>query len=226
MTRALSNTTDAIRIPSNLQDKIRQAEAYVRRIEHQGRTPSDQEICQELGITDEKLKLVRTAMLRRSAFSLDRAINEDGGNLGEVLPCPRSIESGLDAVEGSLRHDLLQRLLPNLSEQEQFVELRHHMQATTWREIGSELGISAVRAQQIDVRARNKLRHWMQLEGQAQAMDEEALPVALPHWHLPAAAVMAQPALMDVEEVPHIRRPRRKNRKRNKAPDPGQLLLV
>jgi RNA polymerase sigma factor (sigma-70 family) len=227
MTRALASNTDAIRIPCNLQDKIRQAEAFVRRMEHQGQTPNDQEICQELGITDEKLKLLRVAVQRRAVFSLDRVINDGGGNLGEVLPCPRSIEDdALDAVEGSLQHELLQRLFPNLSEQEQFVVLRHHIQATTWKEIGSELGLSAERARQIDVRARNKLRLWIQLEGQGQAMDEQSPPVPLPQWHLPAAVVMEQPALVEVEEAVNAKRPRRKNRKRKKAPDPGQLVLV
>lgn len=227
MTRALSQTTDSIRIPCNLQDKIRQVEAYVRRMEHQGHIPSDLEICQELGINDEKLQLLRMAVLRRSVRSLDRSVNDDGRNLGDLLPCPRSVEeNALDAVEDSLQHDLLLRLFPNLTDQEQFVMLRHHMQGSTWKEIGSELGITGERARQIAVKASNKLRFWFQIEGQGGSMTSGPAPPSADQWRLPENVVLDQPALVEVEEVESQRRPRRKNRKRKKAADPGQLLLV
>lgn len=227
MTRALANCSDAIRIPCNLQDKIRHVEAYVRRMEHQGHTPSDQEICQELGINDDKLLLLRLAVLRRSVRSLDRAVNDDGSNLGDLLPCPRSVEdNALDAVEDSLQHDLLLRLFPNLTDQEQFVMLRHHMQGSSWKEIGSELGISGERARQVAVKARNKLRFWFQLQGQAPSMTSGPAPPSADQWRLPDNVVLAQPALVEVEEVQAEPRPRRKNRKRKKAPNPGQLQLV
>jgi RNA polymerase primary sigma factor len=231
MTRALAHNTDAIRIPCNLQDKIRQAEAFVRRMEHQGHSPSDQEVCQELGISAEKLKLLRMVVLRRSVLSLDRAFNEDGGSFGEVIPCPRSVgDEALDAVEGSMQHELLQRLFSNLSEQEQFVVLRHHIQGTTWKEIASELGIGAERVRQIDSRARNKLRFWIQLEGQGPTMGGQHVvsPPPLPSCPLPQSMVMEQAVLVEVEPATELveRGPRRKNRKRRGRADPCQLVLV
>jgi RNA polymerase sigma factor (sigma-70 family) len=226
ITRALGSSSDLIRLPISMQEKIRHAEAFVRRMQHEGQTPSDEEICQELGIADEKLELLRTSMLRRSVSSLDKQVVEDGATLGEVLPCPHSVDvDPLESVASSLHLEMLWRFMPRLSERERFVIYQRHINSAPWKEIASALSITPENARHVDHQGRHKLRQWMQLEGQGKAM-AAGRQAPLEHWRLPANVVVEQPELLSIQPVHQKRQPQRRNRKRQRQPDPSQLVLT
>ena len=228
MTRALSTLKDVIRIPCNVQDKVRQAEFCVRQLEHQGRRASDLEICQAVGVNPEKLKAMRLAMLRRTVWSLDRPVgDESDSDLGDLLACPRSSGDALEDLDADLQWEQLEGLLPDLDDAERAVIIRNYLLGETQKEIAVDLRVSVERVRKLQRDALRKLRLWVAIDGQAPLLD----PVrpdpkgAAERWQLPKDAVVEQTdLLLEVVAMPAPPRVHRRHRQRREPT--GQLSLV
>lgn len=229
MTRALSTLKDVIRIPCNMQDKVRQAEAFVRQQDHLGRRASDQEICQAVGVNPEKLETMRLAMTRRTVYSLDRPVanDSDSSGLGELLADPRSSVDALETLDGEFQREQVAELLPGLEEPERTVIVRYYFLGETQKEIAADLGVSVERVRKLQHAAVTKLRLWVAIDGQAALLEPLHSPAAAAdagHWHLPSDAVVEQPLLLEVVTVATL--PRQKRQKRRRRDHSGQLSLV
>lgn len=229
MTRALGNLKDTIRIPCNVQDKMRQAEAFVRQQEYLGRRVSDQEICQALGVSAEKLQMMRQAISLRTVGSLDRPVGDESGScgLGELLACPRSSGDALDALDGDFQRAQLAELLRGLKEPERSVIIRNCFFDETQEQIAVDLGLSVGRVRKIQNTALNKLRQWVAIDSQAGLLASTQSSLAIVkagRWQLHKNVVVEQPQLLEVIPVAIVPRPKRKNRKRS-VPF-GQLSLI
>lgn len=226
VTRSLSNSTSAIRLPCNIGDKLRNVEAYVQRQEHHGARPSDEQICEALNLNASQLALLRTAAMRRSVVSLDKRVGDDL-NLWEAIPCPKTEEDPIDSVEANVQLGILERLLPRLSEQEQLVVHRYYLQNGTLQTIASELGVTRARVGQVEKSARLKLRAWVAMEGLEGDLQQAPVPPAppLPDWQ-PTAQVLDQLALVEVPTTKVRHQPRRPYRRQSNEPAPGQMALL
>lgn len=125
-----------------------------------GRTPTDRELSQELGISIDDVRVLTRAS--QTSLSLNDPVDEEGdselGDLLEQTVLP-------DTDERILRESFLRALkdaLDELPERERRVlELRFGLQddqPKTLREIGEMLDLSRERVRQIESRALNKLR--------------------------------------------------------------------
>lgn len=226
MTRALNNLTDTIRIPCNLLDKMRHVNRYVQQQQHHGRHPSDEEIAEALGLSEQQMELVRLAVVRRRTYSLDHVIGDDGSSFLEVVPCPASLEAdALEGVDGQLTAQLLGLFFSRLSEQEQLVLHRRYVEGATQKAIATELGVTIERVRKVDLCARGRLRLWM---------DQDALLAGLagpPPTPLPLRdpaeppEQIEQPALIDLPQKQQRRQPKRRNKRRKGVCNPDQLAL-
>lgn len=129
-------------------------------IERFGRSPSDGELSEELGISVEDVRILTRAS--RSSLSLNEPVDSEGDSeLGDLLE-----QTGLpDTDELLLRESFSRALSDALSElperERQVLELRFGLtddQPKTLREIGEVMGLSRERVRQIESRALNKLR--------------------------------------------------------------------
>jgi len=129
-------------------------------IERFGRSPTDSELSEELGISVDDVRILTRAS--RSSLSLNEPVDSEGDSeLGDLLE-----QTGLpDTDELLLRESFSRALgdaLAELPERERKVlELRFGLtddQPKTLREIGEVMGLSRERVRQIESRALNKLR--------------------------------------------------------------------
>lgn len=225
VTRALSNLTGTIRIPSSISDKLRNIEAYLQAPQNRNGRPSDEQICRDLRITDAQLALMRTAAQRRSVASLDKPVGDQMNGLWDVIPCPRSADDPFEAVESSVHQDVLLRLLPRLSDRERQVLEGIYVYSLSFTQVAREMGISRDRVRTLESKARNKLHAWMSQQGQVSEF--EGMPPAppLPKWSDPEED-LEQLALVNVPAIKVRHQPRRLYRRRQTEVNPNQLALM
>lgn len=227
VTRALSNLTGTIRIPSNISDKLRNVEAYLQQPGNRTARPSDDQICQDLRITEAQLELMRTAAQRRNVSSLDKPVGDQMNGLWDAIPCPRSADADpFETVESTVHHEILARLLPRLTDRERQVIDGVYVHGQSLSQVGRDLGISRERVRGLEQKARNKLHLWMSQQGQVSEFDGVVPPPPpLPDWSEPEE----DPEQLALVEVPMTRtrhQPRRLYRRRQTDPNPDQLALV
>lgn len=223
VTRALSNLTGAIRIPSNISDKLRNIEAYLQAPENRNGRPSDAQICRDLGITPPQLGLMRIAAQRRSVCSLDKSVGDQMTGLWDAIPCPRSVDDPFEAVEASVHQEILVRLLPRLSDRERQVLEAVHWHGISLTQVGRELGLTREKVRTLESRALKKLQLWMAQEGRSSDFQVMHPAPPLPQWSDPDE----DPEQLSLVEVPLTEvdhQPRRPYRRRQA--NPNQLALV
>ncbi len=161
ITRAITTQGKAIRLPSHINEKlsrIRSAQAELR--ERLGRTPSLEEIGQEVAMPAEGIRSLLQALPQ--PVPLEHRVGRDQDTpLGDLLEDPRSNpETGLmrEALRADL-HQLLQRLSPR---EAAVIRQRFGLdddQPRTLTEIGQRMCLSRERVRQLESRALGKLRH-------------------------------------------------------------------
>ena len=164
--RGLQNTGRTIRVPVH----VAQREVKVRKIESElstklGREPTDEEIAAaaELPIDD----VIELRELSRALTSLDQPVGDDGETaLGDLLPseAPGPVEEIADAERGQ-RVKLVVGQLPEA--ERNVIRLRFGLageEPQTLRETGSQLGITAERARQLEMQGLRRLARNPELE--------------------------------------------------------------
>ncbi len=158
--RALVNTAKTVRVPSYMVEIISQFKtASITLEERLGRTPTIQEIAQEMGFAPDNLKLIKRAM--RAAQNNGEPVSLEAlTSERETIADTKSVapdEEILDAHELARLQELLDSIDPRESE---ILRLRFGLdeeEALTLREIGERFGISRERVRQIESRALRKL---------------------------------------------------------------------
>ncbi len=169
--RGLQNHGRTIRVPvhvSQRQVKVRKIEADLST--KLGREPTDEEIAAVAELPLEDISELRE--LSRAMTSLDQPVSEDGETaLGDLLASDRP--EPLEAVAVNERDQRLGEAVRRLPAAEQSViRLRFGLageEPRTLRQAGSELGITAERARQLEEQGLRRLAATAELEGLGEA---------------------------------------------------------
>jgi RNA polymerase sigma factor (sigma-70 family) len=162
LTRGTANKARAVRLPVHVHEMV----AKVRRTEFEllqtiGRDPTDDEVAETLGITQERLRELRLA--GREITSLDRTVGEEGETtLGDLVRDEDAVDPEQRATTLAANAEL-DRALSCLHERERSVlELRYGLtdgEPRTLEEIGELYGVTRERIRQIEKKTLAKLRH-------------------------------------------------------------------
>ncbi|HSK22219.1 MAG TPA: sigma-70 family RNA polymerase sigma factor [Egicoccus sp.] len=160
--RGVASKGRTIRVPAHvweLYGKLRSAELRLR--QSKGGDPTEAEIAEEVGLTEQRVREVREAM--QELVSLDRPIGEDGdATMGDLIPDAAGIDPAETALEGDAMSQI-EAALSALDERERIIlVLRfglHGEEPQTLEEIGAHFGLTRERIRQMQNRALAKLRH-------------------------------------------------------------------
>jgi len=160
--RGVASKGRTIRVPAHvweLYGKLRAAELRLR--QQKGGDPSEAEIADEVGLTEQRVREVRDAM--QELVSLDRPIGEDGdATMGDLIADADGIDPADTALEGDA-FSQIDAALRELDERERLIlVLRFGLQGEeprTLEEIGDHFGLTRERIRQMQNRALAKLRH-------------------------------------------------------------------
>jgi RNA polymerase primary sigma factor len=169
--RGLQNHGRTIRVPvhvSQRQVKVRKIEADLST--KLGREPTDEEIAAVAELPLEDISELRE--LSRAMTSLDQPVSEDGETaLGDLLASERP--EPLEEVAVTERDQRVNEAVRRLPPAEQSViRLRFGLageEPRTLRQAGSELGITAERARQLEEQGLRRLAATAELEGLGEA---------------------------------------------------------
>ncbi|MEM9155705.1 MAG: RNA polymerase sigma factor, RpoD/SigA family [Cyanobacteria bacterium P01_F01_bin.33] len=159
MTRAVSQTSRAIRLPIHVSDKLNKIKKAQRVLSQRfGRNATIAEIAAE---TTMKASVVRLCLqYARDALSLDVRVGDGDTELGDLLE-----DTGASAEESVVRASLeedVKHVMTKLTQKErEILTLRFGLngsKALTLRQIASQLNLSAERVRQVERAAMTKLR--------------------------------------------------------------------
>jgi RNA polymerase primary sigma factor len=164
--RGLQNSGRTIRLPVH----VAQRQVKVRKVESElsvalGREPTDEEIAVVAELPVEQVAEIRE--LARNLASLDQPVGDDGElTLGDLLPSDRP--DAFDELADSLRDQQVAEVLARLPEVERnVIELRFGLsgdEPRSARQTGTELGITAKQATELEEQALRRLAQSPELE--------------------------------------------------------------
>jgi len=162
--RALANQSKTIRLPVHMVDKI----SKLRRItsmltESYGREPTDEELCEETGISPKKLSLLKRASHRPT--SLDAQIGDgESSTYSEIIGDERA-ENPFEVLSEKNMINQIDDLLEALDERESKIIIARYglgeKKAMTLEEVGREFGVTRERIRQLQNIALDKMRKTM-----------------------------------------------------------------
>ncbi|WP_018249010.1 sigma-70 family RNA polymerase sigma factor [Orenia marismortui] len=160
--RALADKSRTIRIPAHVWEMMNKYLKVLNMLTRElGRDPSIEELCEELDISEEKIRLIKE--LIQEPASLDSPVGEeDDFYLGDV------IEDQTMPTPDQITHDML--LKEELDEtldtiplrEKRILELRFGLldgRRRTLNEIGQDYNLSRERIRQIEKKALQRMRH-------------------------------------------------------------------
>jgi RNA polymerase primary sigma factor len=168
ITRAICDQGRTVRVPVHMHGKLRQ----VQRIEQElaealGYLPGREEIAEKLATTPESIAFIQQA--GRPLVSLDEPLDVVDGRstLGACLHDPTQEDLGEYAMQQELRAHLANALTHLAPRERQIMELRYGLldgKTHTLREVGESLHLSRERIRQLEMKALQMLREYLQDE--------------------------------------------------------------
>jgi RNA polymerase primary sigma factor len=163
LNRALSDKARLVRLPVHLLDdaqRVIRAGEDMRTVN--GEAPSEGEIAQKLGISEEKVAFVHKHAQAQKALSFDRSLGPDGdATLLDITPNPNELEAEerVDMARWPANMDkLLSTLQPIEADILRFRFGLDDREELTLQEIGAKYNLSRERIRQLQEQALNKLR--------------------------------------------------------------------
>ena len=166
MSRIRGSIIDELRsidwVPRSLRAKARAVEKAYTKLEHELlRTPTDAEVADELGTTEEELQNVFTQISFFGLVALEETVSvgadrSESVTLGDTIPDPGIGPVGAFEVEETKQ--ILAQTLNRLPEREKIVLTLYYYEGLTLGEIGGILGITESRVCQIHTKAVIQLR--------------------------------------------------------------------
>jgi RNA polymerase primary sigma factor len=159
--RALANQSKTIRLPVHMVDKISKMNRAARLLQEQlGREPSDQELADEMGISEAKVGWMRMAAVRPA--SLDAPVGDDGSDSFGDLVADEKADSPRERFEEKAVSKLLRQIIKKLAPREaEILTARYGLNGgrqKTLDEVGEEFKVTRERVRQLQNRALRKLR--------------------------------------------------------------------
>jgi RNA polymerase sigma factor for flagellar operon FliA len=152
-------------VPRSVRSRSRQIETAMAKLSHElKRSPSDEELCTELGIEAEELHRWLSTISVANVGPLDHVVS--GAGEGEGRQLPASADAGPDAVlEDQETRSVMRQEIRKLPERERTVVALYYDEGMTLAEIGSVLGVTESRVSQIHSKAILMLRSQMTAAG-------------------------------------------------------------
>jgi len=162
VSRSIADQSRSIRLPVHLYDRISAMRRTSKQLYDQlGRTATELELADALGMTVVKLRRTRVAMQRVIPLDSPIAGTDENLSLGDIIESPD--ESPEDRVECSLLRDDLEHVVNSLTPCERdIVRMRYGLddgRGKTLEEIGRLFAVTKERVRQIENKALRKLRH-------------------------------------------------------------------
>ena len=161
ITRAIAEQCRTIRLPVHTHDRLAKAARVRRDLQLSlGREPTDREIADELGFSEEQMAALNR--IARSPVSLDTPVGEDGSTAVGDLIADEDADEPLEEIADKLLTEHLAAAMDQLDPREQEVlRLRYGLgieSPLTLEEIGQRFGRTRERIRQIESMALRKLR--------------------------------------------------------------------
>ncbi len=151
-------------VPRSVRARARQIERAISELEARtGRAPTDEEIAQKLGISEEELEESLGEIARSSIAALDELWTVSGSGGGDQVALIDTIEDE-DAPDpqGTLsvteQKEALAEAIQRLPEREKLVVTLYYYEELTLREIGEVLGVTESRVSQLHTKAILRLK--------------------------------------------------------------------
>jgi RNA polymerase primary sigma factor len=176
ITRALSNQSKTIRLPSHFGEKIAKLRQVALQMSGElGREPTDDELGEEIGIASAKVSQMRVVAIRPA--SLDAPVSDDEPTeFGDSVE-DREAQTPYESLRDKDLQGEVDGLLEGLDRRERkIISQRFGFDGgkrKTLEEIGKQLGVSRERIRQLETTALLKMRRML-----SQAEDPLGLPVA------------------------------------------------
>lgn len=147
-------------VPRSVRSKARAAEQAYAKLEHRlGRSPTDEELASEMGISSGELDNLMRQTTRASVLQLDEVLFTGPGprTLGDTIPDAGAAPDANIEVEETKR--MVSRAITGLPDRERQVLTLYYYEGLNLSEIGDILGVTESRACQIHTKAVHQLRH-------------------------------------------------------------------
>lgn len=164
--RALSDQSRNIRIPAHVAELV----SKIKRLsgpmtQELGRTPTDQELADKLGVEVDKVKVALD--MSQAISSLDVPVGEDDDATIGDLQADHSAENPFNNLIKEANKDIINSVFDTLGEREANVlRLRFGIGTDhpyTLAEVGDVMGVTRERIRQIETKALRKMRNPMRL---------------------------------------------------------------
>jgi RNA polymerase sigma factor for flagellar operon FliA len=150
-------------VPRSVRARARDIERAIAELEARlGRQPSDEELAQKLGLTDDELDGSLTEIARSSIAALDEfwTVSGTGGDqvaLIDTIEDTQGPEPQTALAQTELR-EALSEAIARLPEREKLVVTLYYYEELTLREIGEVLGVTESRVSQLHTKAVLRLK--------------------------------------------------------------------
>ena len=148
-------------VPRSVRHKAREMDQAVSELEGSlGRTPTDGEVADRLGLSKQELRETINQISFVSVMALDEMLHTGGGDrvsLADTLPDRDALDAG-GRLESQENRALLAQAINGLPEREKIVVTLYYFEGLTLSEIGGVLGVTESRVSQIHSKAVAALR--------------------------------------------------------------------
>lgn len=160
--RALSDQSRSIRIPAHIAELVSRIKKVTGTlIQKLGRTPTEEELAEVLGVEVDKVKVALD--MSQAVSSLDVPVGDDDETTVGDLQADHGAQNPMTELIAEANKQVIESVLATLNEREANVlRLRFGMEsdhAHTLEEIGEKMGVTRERVRQIEVKALRKMRH-------------------------------------------------------------------
>jgi RNA polymerase sigma factor for flagellar operon FliA len=171
MTRIRGAIIDELRsldwVPRSVRSRAREIEAAQHKLEHElQRAPTEAELADALGISEEMLQTSLLEIANSSVYALDElwTVSDSSGDkvsLLDTISDPRA-EDPQESLASNEIKDRLTEAVASLPEREQLVVALYYYEGLTLREIGEVLGVTESRVSQLHTKAVMRLKSALQ----------------------------------------------------------------
>ncbi len=173
MTRIRGSIIDELRsldwVPRSVRSRAREIETAQSKMVHElQRAPTEEELADKLGISEEELQSSLLEIANSSVYALDElwTVSDSSGDkisLLDTISDPRAADPQ-EALDSSEVKDRLTEAIASLPEREQLVVALYYYENLTLREIGEVLGVTESRVSQLHTKAVMRLKSHLQAE--------------------------------------------------------------
>ena len=157
-------------VPRSVRAKAREIENAHSKLERElGRTPTDDEVANELGMSNDDFQESLLQISNSSVVALDElwAVSDASGDqvsLLDTMRDPAAVDPARELGVSELK-DRLAHAISRLPEREKLVVALYYYENLTLREIGEVLGVTESRVSQLHTKAVLRLKARLQGEG-------------------------------------------------------------